>query len=265
MAHVSTSYKLDHLSFSQLYTFSQCPRKWYYRKIKRIPMRPVYAMLSGRAAHKGMETNNLELMAGSEHGLTPGEIVEVAVTEMEQADRVDELRNADGGPMSVGAAKDMLCKQLDAPVRAYKDGVEHKILKDKGAITGVEKGIEFKVDDVKFVGVVDLVQEQGFLDYKLQARKKSAHQVAFDPQLRMYEAVLNQPGEFIELIRGAKRSERTPVPTSPGVAKGVQSWMESVVAGIKLALSSGVFPRCTPGEWQCSKKSCPFFRLCWSE
>lgn len=265
MANIAREFNLDHLSFSQLYTFSGCPYKWYLQKVKRVPMRPVFTMVSGRAVHKGLETNNLEIQAGRTTGLRPGEIVEVAVTELEQSDRVDEMLSAEGVPMSVSTAKDILCKQLEAPVRYYKDETEPGVLKDKGAITAVEQPIDFEVEGVRFEGVVDLVQEQGFLDYKLTSRKKSAHQVRYDPQLRMYEAVLEQPGEFIQLIRGAKRNERTPVPADAAAAHGVAQWMKSIVAAIKVALQSGVFPRCTPGKWECSKKTCPFFRLCWSK
>ena len=265
MAHVSSGYKLDHLSFSQLYTFSSCPFKWYLQKVKRVPARPVFTMVSGRAVHKGLETNNLELQEGSATGLRPGEIVEVAVTELEQTEGIEELLNAEGMSMKVAAAKDLLCKQADAPIRTYKNDVEPQLLKEKGEITGVEEELSFWVGGVPFVGVVDLVQVDGFLDYKLQARRKSAHQVKYDPQLRMYEAVLSRPGEFVELIRGKKISERTPVPEDAGAASGVEQWMQSTVASIKLALSSGVFPRCTPGKWECSKKTCPFFRMCWSK
>ena len=264
MAHIDKSFTLDHLSFSQLYTFSNCPYKWYLSKVQRVPMRPTYSMVSGRAVHKGLETNNLELQAGMV-GLTPGEIIEVAVTEMEQTHQVEEMTSPDGVVMKLATAKDMMCKQLDAPVRTYKNETEPALLEDKGEIVAAEQRLEFEILGVPFEGVVDMVQAKGFLDYKLQTRRKSSHQIAYDPQLRLYESVLHLPGEFIQLIRGARKSERAPVPTDADAARGVQKWVESIVAGIKQALASGVFPRCTPGKWECSKKACPFFRKCWSE
>ncbi len=256
-------FQLHHLSYSQCYTFSRCPRKWYLQKVKRVPMVPLFSTVSGRSLHKGLETNNLELQQTNKGGLSPNEIVEVAVTEFEQTPHIEELMS-DGLPLKVPTAKDRLVKQITPTVTEYKSETEGELLDTRGPISGVELPLEFEMGGVPFEGVIDLVQENCFLDYKLAARKKSSHQLRYDPQMRLYEHVLGQGAAIVQLMRSSKRVETLILPDDQVARDGVCDWVLEMAAAVQQALKSGLFPRCTPGQWECSRKTCEFFRLCWS-
>lgn len=254
-------FKLHHLSYSQLWLSSSCMRRWFLEKVEKLRAVPQYALVSGSSLHKGLETNNLEIAAGKK-GLHPGEIVEVAVTEMEGFEGVEEMEK-DGMVLSLDKGKDRMVKEATAPITQYKHEVEDDILQE-GDITGVEEEVNFEVCGVPFVGYLDLVKEGHFFDYKFVSRKKSDHAIRFDAQTRLYQiAKPDYSASLLQLIRGSKRCEEGVIPNDDRATNGIMAWIEGQVLAIQTALKTGVFPRCQPGSWQCSKKTCPYFRNCY--
>jgi hypothetical protein len=262
MADLTKDFELHHLSYSQLWLFSSCPYRWFLERVEKLRMVPQWALVSGSSLHKGLETNNLELAQGKK-GLMPGEIVEAAIAEMEGFEGVEEMEK-DGKVVPLDKAKDRFAKEATAPVTKYKHEVEGDILQE-GDITGIEEEVNFEIGGVPFIGYLDLVQENAglFYDYKFVSRVKSEHALRYDAQSRLYQ--IPKPGcsaSLLQLVRGSKRCVEAPIPWDDRATNGVMAWAENQVAAIKVALKTGVFPRCQPGAWQCSKKTCPFFRNC---
>ncbi len=57
----------DHLSFSQLRTFVECPRRWHYEKVAQVaPERVPTSLAFGAAVHSAAEAVNLAAMAGEQ-------------------------------------------------------------------------------------------------------------------------------------------------------------------------------------------------------
>lgn len=254
----------DHYSFSQLRTAAMCMRKWYFEKIEKLPMKPIYIMASGQSFHKALETHNLERLAGGP-GLEVKDVVEVAVTELEQIqENRGQLLCNKGLPFDKAEAKDKLVVDCFGPAKSYLQDTEQLLGEmEVPAEEPVEKELNFEMAGKRFIGYVDLVLKDSFIDYKLAARRKSANQVKHDPQLRLYSHVLKKPGGFIECIRGKEIAEWTPQPVAPGIDEGVLQWVHDAVLQLEAAKKSGLFPPCLPGSWQCSRTSCPFYRKCY--
>jgi hypothetical protein len=256
-------YELHHLSYSQLWLFSSCPKRWFLERVEKLRMVPQWALVTGSSIHKGLETNNLEIASGQK-GLMPGEIVESAIAEMEGFEGVEEMEK-NGVSVPLDKAKDRFAKEATAPVTQYKHEMEPDLLQE-GEITGVEEEVNFEIGGVPFVGYLDLVLEGAglFFDYKFVSRKKSDHAIRYDAQSRLYQlAKPDCSASLIQLIRGSKRCEEGKIPNLDRATNGITAWAETQVSAIKVALKTGVFPRCQPGSWQCSKQTCSFFRNCY--
>ena len=132
-----------HLSFSQLRTYCECPRKWTYEKVQHVAPERVPASLAfGAAVHDAVEAVNLAAMAGeridagaafstSWSGFTAKDAVPLAVDDDE----------ADG---------------LEAKGRALA-----AIYQPPPGIVAVEQQIEVELDPVlpPLVGRVDIIRQ----------------------------------------------------------------------------------------------------------
>lgn len=247
-----------HLSWSQVSLFQRCPRRYYYQYIERLPMRPVYALASGKAMHAGLEQHHLELVRGV-GGLSSEAIVDCAVAHFEGQEDVGELE------IAKGKATDLLVKEIAPPVCHYVNFTEREELGREVPVAedDVEREIWFEVAGEPFVGYVDLVLPSTVLDYKLLGRRKTAQDVERDGQGVLYRRALGKPFAFVQCLRGKEVSELTQQVTAEHVERGIYAAIEDAVRSIAVAKQTGHFPRCDPKSWACSEKWCPFFRKCY--
>jgi hypothetical protein len=246
----------EHYSYSQARMFASCPQKWFLRYIEKVPTTPLYVLESGKAVHRGLEVHNLARFEGK-RGLHCDEVLEVAVAELESLENPEEL------DVTLGKAKDQLVKDGLEPVAAYLAQTEQMLW--AGAGDGefeAEKFLEFEVAGKRVIGYVDLVLPHTFTDYKLSSRRKSEHQIMYDPQLHIYSEVIGKPGGFTELIRGRSVARLSPQPKNVAARRGAIKWLEDTVQAMEQAKKTGLFPRCQPGSWECSPKGCQMHRIC---
>lgn len=246
-----------HYSWSQVSLWLRCPRRYYYQYIDRLPMRPVYALCSGKALHVGMEEHNRALVAGKR--LPAKDIVEAGVAHLELDEAITELERPDW--------KDDFVREVTPPAGHYVAYTEAEQLGSEAPVEleDVEREIWFEVAGQPFLGYVDLVLPSRLLDYKFLGRRKSAQDVMFDGQLTLYRQVLGREAGFVQCIRKREVAEYTPQVQSEHVTRGVVAAVEDAVKSIEAAKVSGLFPRCDPKSWACSEAMCPFWRKCFSQ
>lgn len=253
-----------HVSYSQLSMASGCMRKYFYKYIEKIPMLQVWGMVSGKCVHKGLELHNLERMAG-QAGLRPGELIEAAVAELRATEGIAELVDNDGAPVPEGAAVDLLAKEALSPITTYLHKIEPELEEQAGAIEAVEHELDFTIAGERCLGYVDKIRSKVFFDYKLVGRQAAANDVQYNPQLRLYEGQVHRTGALIQLMRGQPKVHVAVAAPNPAACNGTADWAASMVAAIKQAKTTGVWPRRAPGSWECSEKFCPFFRKCFAQ
>lgn len=245
----------DHLSISQINEYSICPRFYYYHRVVGSYIPPYYLPASGKLIHDGLEEHNKERVRGRK-GLTPSQILEIAVTGLESMPNVSDL------DLPLGKAKDKLVLDGTPPTGRYLGVTERVFDELPVGEDDVERLMEFEFAGYKFVGYADLVLPSRIVDYKLVGRRKSAKEVLIDPQLHLYTHVLGRPASFVQLVRGKEIAEHTPQPQEERMARGVLGWVADTAKAIETSKQTDVWPRCSPGHWKCSKERCPFWGRC---
>jgi putative RecB family exonuclease len=237
---------IDHLSHSQVQTFTMCPRRWHYEKVMRVPAeRTAVALAFGSALHEALaEINEAALL-----GTTP----DPRSTFLR---RWRAALDAQVAPLHFGKddSDDLLTKGLNL-LAAYQP---------PPGIVGVEEAIEVQLDPElpPIHGRIDLIRrgEEGDLilvDLKTSASKSIAEPSAVEAQLALYqEAYPAARHEVILLTKQVKTSISTVAVTPWPRARLVQHYREVFVAmraGIRYAVRG----------WHCS--SCAFRDRCQSE
>jgi len=244
----------EHLSWSQIWLYSTCPRLYYYRYIERLETQPLYVLSSGRAIHAGLEAHNLSLARGGA-GLSCADIIDIGVADLATLDDID-----------IGKEKAIAQFQSEAinPVTRYLYWTQREDLGGATPITedDVEREIWFKVGGSLFLGYVDLVLPDRFVDYKFVGRWKYQTDVDHDGQLAIYGEVLKRPGCFVQLLRRREDVKVAYPSESADVRKKVLLWVDSQVAAIAQSKQTGLFPRCQPSHWKCQAGKCEFFDRC---
>lgn len=249
-----------HLSWSQIRLFQSCPRAYYNKYVLGLPQRPVYALVSGKSLHRGLELHNREL-ARNRPGMKTKDIVDASVAAFDATEGLEEL----DVPKTEG--RDRLVDDITDPVRSYLADVEPQALDyARPALeTDVEREIWFEVAGAKFVGYVDVVLPKLVVDYKLLGRLKSAQDVERDGQLILYQRVLERPAAFVQLVRGRGKTTLTPQVVAPNVARGVMKGIEDAVRSIEICRQTGHWPMCSSTNWACAAGNCEFYRKCFSQ
>lgn len=243
----------EHLSYSQLSEFAGCPRKYFLKRIKKIPAKPAYDLVSGKAVHSGLEHHNLSVVQG--HATPLREIIEIGAEHIKACPEGDDLE------IPRGRAVDMFVRETTKTVGTYLEKVEPEILKDD--IVGIEEEVRFQLGGMDFLGFVDLRTTGGIIDYKLVSRRKSEKEVKVDPQLILYRRHFGlSSGGLALLLREKAVSELVIQQSDPNIEAGVIDWAESIVEAIKTAKATNVWPRADPRAWQCGP-TCPYFYQCW--
>ena len=243
----------EHLSYSQLSEYAQCPRKYYYRRIAKVPARPAYALVSGKAMHEGLERHNLELLQGNH--TTQEDIIEAGVEHIRQCPEGDDLE------VPRLRIIDLFVREARPAIGAYLKDAEPKILDSD--IMGIVEEVSFELAGLPCVGYIDLHTSNGVWDYKFVGRRKSEKEVAVDPQLVLYKHVTGatQAG-LVCLVRESPVAQAVEQPHDESIQAGVMDWANSVAKAIAVSKESGVWCRADPRAFTCGQ-TCPFYFHCY--
>ena len=241
-----------HLSYSQLTEFSGCPRKYYYHRIAKILSKPAFDLVSGKAFHVGLEIHNQELIKGAHTNAK--DIIDAGVEHIKASPEGDDLE------IPRGRAIDLFVTEAKPSAGEYLDKAEPTLLRQD--IVGIEEEIRFELGGFNFLGYIDLRTSDTIFDYKFTGRRKSAKEVAVDPQLILYRQHFNlKAGGLVCLIRERPVADIVMQEPNDAITAGVLDWAQSIVTGIKSAKETGVWPRCDPRSWTCGPK-CAYYHQC---
>lgn len=242
------------LSFTQLRTFSSCPKLYYYVYELGLRLPPPFNLIEGRAYHKTVEAGNLELL--ERRALRAAEFVERYEYELQQALFLPESEEGalvapEEVQRSIEGARQIL------PI--YTEGVYQSL-----APQLVEHRFDVELDNQSFCGVVDLVEHDRIVDYKVVSRTHTQEVVRKSPQLHLYAHYLRRPRvahiQFGRRTGEVRMVEAVPAPVE---IENTLRWAQRTAAAIEACRKSGVWPPCSREAWSCSPEYCGFYGICY--
>jgi CRISPR/Cas system-associated exonuclease Cas4 (RecB family) len=237
---------IDHLSHSQIQSFTMCPRKWHYEKVEHAPKERVgSALIFGIALHDACAAANEAALTGEGYNAAAGFVL---------------------------AWKDAI-EQAGVPVHYGKDGADDLLAKGRAlaaaytppsGIIGVEQPFTVTLDqDLPPVeGRIDLIRRTETGDLAIADLKSSSSRVltetdAVEAQLALYD--LAYPAAKHEVIVLAKT--KVPTVTIQAITPWPQHQLVRQYKEVYHSMQSGSRYACR--GWQCD--GCQFADRCQKE
>jgi hypothetical protein len=265
-----TDWIADKWSYSKAACFSKCPRKCFYKYVTKKKESVSAALLFGRGAHDGQETDAYAKLRGE---LLPiKQVLEAAVAGFEHEKKETGLLHA---------STDEFVAEHKKQLEIYEStGERAKIVPVPGTVEAM-----FQIDiDVGggdapkvaatvegFTDVVSQNPETGVrtaVDYKTAGRPVSDVEAENHLQL-MLEAVGAGAGSA-KIVTFVKHQKQKPtckvtgeVPVTEERWQKVLAWLADTIHGFRRCLKSGDFPKCSPECFWCGPQWCDFYQLCY--
>lgn len=273
---VKPNFPVEHISPSQVNTFTMCQLTWMFRYIEGLQIPPGFAALRGSGVHKGAEIN-FEQKKESREDLKVSDIVDASVNGFDERMEKGGFQSDYGSDVSVADQKG---KYRDSTAKAAE--VFATVVAPKIQPVIVEKRIEAPlngcgVDNLKLVGIVDNIsavdptdpedERRVIRDLKVSGRAWKQEDVDVMIQLPVYEllyrSVYEKPsdGSAIDVIKPLKTK------TSVLEFQAIQDdaalkrvgWM---IWNMVQVVKAQHFSPVDPGHWKCSPKWCGYYDRC---
>lgn len=248
------------LSFSQIDTYLNCPKKYEWRYIIKpdiITSAPL--MIAGSSIHDAIA------------------IVLRLMMKKKQVDITNIRNNAQRSlEKELNAMQETVGKELLPDYTKERLLIEHKALFTTWNMeivpefrpTAVEEEINTTIGGYPFIMYIDAVHnDELVVDWKFTASPKNKHHIANSLQLTVYSigTQLDRVA-FGSLVRPKAGREKNWKP-SVNMIKGTRtnaerSWAERVVKLAGDGIRAGHFPYCTPENFLCNVKYCDMYPLC---
>jgi hypothetical protein len=246
-ATATAAVTLDHLSHSQVQTFTACPRKWHFDKVEHAPRERVgAALIFGIALH--------DALAGANEAALAGERIDAAAR---------FLVNWKG-----------TIEQAAVPVHYGRDGADDLLAKGRAlaaayvpppGIIGVEQPVTIRLDPdlPPVLGRIDLIRripetgELAIADLKTSSSRLLTETDAVEAQMGLYNIACQAARHEAVVLGKLKVATVTIQQITPWKAAQVAKHYLEVHA----AMEAGV--RYAVRGWQC--ESCPFADRCRKE
>ncbi len=241
-----TTATIDHLSHSQIQTFTMCPRKWHYDKVEAAPRERIgSALLFGSALHDALAAANEAALTGEGYDAAAGFVTAWKVA-------IDEA---------------------EVPVHYGKDSADDLVAKGRAlaaaytpppGIIGVEQPftVELHEELPAIQGRIDLVRktETGNLaiaDLKTSSSRLLTETDAVEAQLALYNEAY--PATRHEAVVLGKL--KVPTVTIQPITPWPRQQLVNHYRQVHHAMQAGI--RYAVRGWQC--ESCPFADRCRKE
>ena len=184
-------YEIDHLSVSQINTFSRCELQWFYRYIEGLKIMPTSALVRGKAVHVGL--SEIYTCMKVQEKYVPEKVIDLVIDYVTHADDDEEVRWDKPKDM----IKDISVKLVDAYMQEqYPESVQ------PSEIENVEQKIEYQLftdegEEFSIIGYPDLILTSRIIDFKTSGRKPKEIDMQYKFQTAFYTTVTNK--EIIEL------------------------------------------------------------------
>lgn len=211
-----------HLSFSQLRTFVECPRKWHYEKVAQVePERTPASLAFGSAVHSACAAVNEAAMEGT--WVNAANVFDRAWVPYTAADAV---------PLALG-------DEDEAAALAEKGRALVSIYKPPAGISAVEQYVEVEIDPdlPPLVGYIDLLYQtdDGLVvaDVKTSSTRVLSDVEMLAAQLGLYGLTIPVVrSEGIVLFKGKVPAQTTQV-VQPWPEHRLRTWAVEVYAAMQ--------------------------------
>jgi hypothetical protein len=246
--------ELDHLSYSSITMFLDCPEAWRRKYVLQETTRSTPALAFGSAFHGAIEA---------------------------QLRGEDSAVSAWAGAWSKALERETVDFGLDTPEQHFNEGVRllsHAKVQDtlKGLTARrdeegvmVERKVELRVPGVKvpIIGYIDFIASDGVpCDLKTSARSWSADKASDSLQSLFYLAAMNQAGQHYHNWRFrhvvfVKTKEPNVQVIEHTHTPGEVFFLFSLIRKVWEAIAvSAFYPN--PTGWRCSPQYCDFYGRC---
>ena len=253
------------LSPSGFGMYLRCARQFEYAYVQGIRKAPAIAMLKGTCIHHAVELTHKHTM---KHG-TPLNI-EAATQALSDSFDAEEDQIEDATKEEKGQVKDAAIKGLHV---YHRDAVP--------LITPVaaEKPFAIKVGTVPFRGVIDLIDKvpgeysleddpdqpppkvEVVSDLKTTKRMWIPQMLAQNAQMTFYAIAENTNLVRVDFVLDQKSGIKY-VAKRTTRDRNMKRLLVEDAEEVSHLIKQGVFPRCSPTEWNCSERFCGFYKEC---
>lgn len=244
-------------SYSQLHTYTECPRRYYYVYELGLRLPPPFLLVEGRAYHQTLEQANRELLEN--RAVSAKEMVE------RYEERLHSLLSEDSTEEGVEASRDQVVESVNGANLVLPVYAENIYVHLRPVL--IEHRFDGALDDsMPFCGVVDLVENDSIVDYKIVSKIDAPNVVRRSPQLKLYQHFIQRPRvSIVQLSRNSNRVMRADhVPTDIERSNAV-AWARRVIQAIEASRATGQWSPASPTSWTCDKKWCGFYGICYTK
>jgi len=249
--------EIQHLSYSSISAYLNCPRSWRYKYLEQIPTIASPELVFGSAIH-----NTIESYITSDRTKLPVTFWKPIWSKQIEGEQVAWGDSTPEQHFNNGVnilSNDQVIYNLNTIL----PGKDHmgKFL--------VEQKVELHVPGVPLpiIGYID-VQTQDCVpgDFKTSSRSWTADKAQNETQSLFYLAALNQAGIHEHLWRFRHyvivKTKTPQFQIFEHVHKPEEIiWLFSMIKSVWKGIKSGVFPE-NPGSWLCSESWCSFYKIC---
>jgi CRISPR/Cas system-associated exonuclease Cas4 (RecB family) len=241
-------YKIDHLSVSQVSTFSRCEFQWFLKYVEKLSYPINSALVRGKAIHSGL---SLIYQQKKESGkFSSDDVLDAAIDLINNADGTEEViwdtERYKIKAISVQALNQYMESDIVAKVKPYQ-------------IMQIEKKLEITIytpdgDAIKIIGIPDLVLTDKVIDFKTKTRKPSGIDTDFKFQTAFYTTVTRKPNIEIQFLICKNNPETVimSIESDDNIRKMSRLIFIKTYNKIKSALQSGNFlPTGIFHPWAC--------------
>lgn len=250
---------LGRISVSQASMAAKCMASHYFRYGLEIRARPNGAMIVGSSVDKGAKAFlDSRIMRESELNVT--QVCDKYVEELE------ERWLGVGHPVYF----ESLDKAKDRGVKAIPELYTKSLLHSDPIATQQETPLELS-PDLNFIGYIDMLEEEVFVDYKATSKKKSKGWELNELQAPAYGGwallnVANGNPTFLArydilIFKKMPELQRLEVVIDARRANYVYQWLRDMNRFIKAAYANEVWP-CNRQAMTCSRKWCGYWKKC---
>jgi len=246
-----------YLSSSQINTYLMCPKSYMYKYVENMPSKINDKLAIGRAVSVGLYMYNINRNNKGWEDMTKFEISKEL--EAYQSELGESITN------------DIYVTSVDC-VSAYVNYIKNNKL-DNYIVVAAEDKREFDINGIKVVYIPDLIKsdiatlDDIIVDYKTTAMSRySPEMLKYDIQTSIYS--LAEGINAIEIHEIKKPTKKKPTQISIIPCEKTPQAIDDVVEVIEdtaKAITAGIFPKCEPNHWKCSKTYCEYWDICRGE
>jgi len=252
---------IKRLSTSSVNLYLQCPRKWKYRYLDRVPAPVGVALPFGTAFHNMIEE---QITTPVDSRAPLGEL-----WPKHWASAVGQRHDISWGTKTFDGMLELGQRMADS--ESIKDTVNlivPMVLEDQKPL--VEKYFSFVIPQVgvPFVGYVDVVQQNGIVaDFKTAGKRWPAGKAEKQLQAQFYLAGLQAIGVPIQkrtfqfFIFTKTKAPQAVTYTLTHTEQSIQFALD-VVKDVWRGIKGGAFPICDSSNFLCNERFCEYWEHC---